>query len=257
MKKSHHTRSPESYKNRTYRGVAENSGLCSTYIRIRETDLHILAESDVSTKAYELAAQFRLQVERYIDVLPQFETSLVPLPDDNLAPPMIRAMLAAGQRASVGPMAAVAGAIAEFVCKGLIDEGYNEVIVENGGDIYLQRSSDCTIAVFAGQSPLSNRVGLRLAADEMPAGICTSSGTVGHSLSLGAADSVTVLADSAVLADAAATRIGNKVGTGKEPRDGVNRALQAAGEINGIRGVLVICAELLGASGRVELVPLD
>jgi ApbE superfamily uncharacterized protein (UPF0280 family) len=52
--------------------------------------------------------------------------------------------------ASVGPMAAVAGAVAEFVCKGLIDEGYNEVIVENGGDIYLQRSTDCIIAVFAG-----------------------------------------------------------------------------------------------------------
>ena len=256
-KKAHQSRSPESYRNRTYRGVAEKSGFCSTYIRIRETDLHILAESDVSAKAYELAAQFRLQVERYVDLWPEFATSLVSLPDDILAPPMIRAMLAAGQRASVGPMAAVAGAIAEFVCKGLIDEGYNEVIVENGGDIYLQRSNECTIAVFAGQSPLSNRVGLRLAADEMPAGICTSSGTVGHSLSLGVADSVTVLADSAVLADAAATRIGNEVGNGKEPRNGVNRALEAAEKINGIRGVLVICAELLGASGRVELVPLD
>ena len=166
-------------------------------------------------------------------------------------------MLAAGICAAVGPMAAVAGAIAEFVCRGLIDEGYNEVIVENGGDIYLWRSSDCTIAVFAGQSTLSNRVGLKLAADEMPAGICTSSGTVGHSLSLGVADSVTVLADSAVLADAAATKIGNEVGNYKEPRDGVNRALETAEDITGIRGVLVICAELLGASGRVELVPLD
>ena len=170
---------------------------------------------------------------------------------------MIRAMLTAGQRASVGPMAAVAGAIAEFVCKGLIDEGCNEIIVENGGDIYLRRSNDCTIAVFAGQSPLSNRVGLRVAADEMPVGICTSSGTVGHSLSLGVADSVTVLADSAVLADAAATRIGNEVADGKEPQEGVNRALEAAEKINGIRGVLVICEELLGASGRVKLVPLN
>lgn len=258
MKKhAHQTRPPGSYRKRTYRGVAEESGFCSSYIKIRETDLHILAECDVSAKAYELAAQFRLQVERYIDVSPEFATSLTPLPDNNLAPPIIRAMLAAGMCAAVGPMAAVAGAIAEFVCRGLIDEGYNEVIVENGGDIYLQRSSDCTIAVFAGQSTLSNRVGLKLAADEMPAGICTSSGTVGHSLSLGVADSVTVLADSAVLADAAATRIGNEVGNYKEPRNGVNRALETAEEITGIRGVLVICAELLGASGRVELVPLD
>ncbi len=251
------TRTPQSYRKRTYRGVAEKSGLCSTYVKIRETDLHILAEADVSVKARELTAQFRLQIERHIAVCPDFAASLVPLPDDMLAPPIIRAMLEAGRRASVGPMAAVAGAVAEFVCKGLIDGGYNEVIVENGGDIYLQRSTDCTIAVFAGQSPLSNRVGLKLAADEMPVGVCTSSGTVGHSLSLGSADSVTVLADSAVLADAAATRIGNAVGSCRNPRDGVDRALEAAAGLTGIRGVLVICAELLGATGRVELIPLD
>jgi ApbE superfamily uncharacterized protein (UPF0280 family) len=95
------------------------------------------------------------------------------------------------------------------------------------------------------QSPLSSRVGLRLAADEMPVGVCTSSGTVGHSLSLGSADSVTVLADSAVVADAAATRIGNDVGNYKNPRDGVQRALDTAAELAGIQGVLVICAELL------------
>ncbi|MEE4164532.1 MAG: UPF0280 family protein, partial [Desulfocapsaceae bacterium] len=239
------------------RGAAEKSGLCSTYVKIRETDLHILSEVDVSMKARELASRFRLQVERYIDSFPEFAISLVPLPDDMLAPPIIRAMLAAGSMAAVGPMAAVAGAVAEFVCKGLIDEGYNEVIVENGGDIYLQRSTDCIIAVFAGESPLSNRIGLKLVADEMPVGVCTSSGTIGHSLSFGCADSVTVLADSAVVADAAATRIGNDVGSYKNPRDGVQRALDAAAELAGIRGILVICAELMGVCGRVELVPLD
>jgi hypothetical protein len=89
-------RLPQSYKKRTYRGAAEKSGLCSTYVRIRETDLHILSETDVSREARELAAKFRLQVERHIDAFPEFGTSLVPLPDDILAPPIIRAMLAAG-----------------------------------------------------------------------------------------------------------------------------------------------------------------
>ncbi len=256
-KNARQRRPPASYTKRTYRGVAEKTGLCSAYVKIRETDLHILAETDVTRRAHELAAQFRLQVEHHIDLYPEFAVALTPLPDEILAPPIIRAMLAAGRSVAVGPMAAVAGAIAEFVCKGLIDDGCNEVIVENGGDIYLQRSSNCTIAVFAGASPLSNRVGLKLDADEMPAGICTSSGTIGHSLSLGMADSVTVLADSAVLADAAATRIGNEVGNYKEPRDGVDRALETAEKIIGIRGVLVICNDLLGASGRVELIPLD
>lgn len=257
MKQVRRKRHPESYRNRTYRGIAEKSGLHSTFIKIRETDLHILAEADVSYKAHELAAQFRLQVENYIGSRPEFAETLTPLPEDALAPPIIRAMMTAGLTASVGPMAAVAGAIAEFVCRGLIDEGYNEVIVENGGDIYLQRSTDCTVAVFAGRSPLSNRVGIRLPADSMPTGICTSSGSVGHSLSLGVADSVTVIADSAILADAAATRLGNEVGNYSNPRDGVDLALDATGRIAGIRGVLVVCAELLGASGEIELIPLD
>jgi len=256
-KNLHKSRRPDSYRKRTYRGVAERSNLCSAYIKIQETDLHILTDRDVSSRAHELALRFRLQVEHHIDLFPEFAATLTPMPDEILTPPIIRAMLAAGRTASVGPMAAVAGAIAEFVGKGLIDDGCNEVIVENGGDIYLRRSTDCTIAVFAGESPLSNRVGLKLGSDDMPAGICTSSGTIGHSLSMGMADSVTVLADSAILADAAATRIGNDVGNCKEPRDGVNRALETAEKIKGIRGVLVICNELLGASGKVELTPLD
>ena len=248
---------PESYKTRTYRWVAERSELVSTYVKLKETDLHILAEVDVSQAATELAMQFRLQVENYIATNEMFAASLIPLPVDSVAPPMIREMMMAGQAAAVGPMAAVAGAIAHYVGKGLVDAGCCEVIVENGGDIYLHRNEQCTVAVFAGESPLSNRVGIRVAADQMPLGVCTSSGTVGHSLSMGLADSVTVLAESTVLADAAATRIGNEVGRYKDAQEGVNRALAAAQTISGIQGILVICDELLGASGMVELMPLE
>ena len=247
---------PESYKTRTYRWLAERSELVSTYVKVKETDLHILAELDVSKVATELAVQFRLQVENYIAAHEMFASSLLPLPVDSVAPPMIREMMMAGQAAAVGPMAAVAGAIAHYVGKGLVDAGCCEVIVENGGDIYLHRSEHCTVAVFAGESPLSNRVGLSIAADQMPIGVCTSSGTVGHSLSMGCADSVTVLAESTVLADAAATRLGNEVGRNRDAQEGVSRALAAAKTISGIRGVLVICDEHLGASGMVELIPL-
>lgn len=255
--KKRKTREPRSYRSRTYRGVAERTGLFSTCVSIRETDLHILTDRDMSGVARDLAIRYRLQVEQYIEKKPLFRTSLIPLAEDVLAPPLIRDMIKAGLLSSVGPMAAVAGAIAEYVGKGLVEAGASEVIVENGGDIYLSRSCDCTVAVFAGESPLSNRVGIKLTIRRMPAGVCTSSGTVGHSLSFGSADSVTVLARSTALADAAATSIGNVVGGCKSPREAMARALEKAESIDGIDGVLVICDDLMGAAGEIEIMPVE
>jgi ApbE superfamily uncharacterized protein (UPF0280 family) len=257
MKEARHTRDPVSYVKRTYRVLAEQSGLVSTYVRIKETDLHILAQSDVTKTGGELAARYRLQVEQYIGNHPEFRTSLTPLPVDDLAPPIIRDMLMAGQSAGVGPMAAVAGAISHYVGKGLIEAGQEEVVVENGGDIYLVRLEPSTVGVFAGQSPLSNRVGLLIDPADMPLGICTSSGTVGHSLSFGTADSVTVLASFTPLADAAATRLGNEVQNERQPGAAVERALAVAENLSGIMGCVVICGESFGAVGSVELVPLS
>jgi ApbE superfamily uncharacterized protein (UPF0280 family) len=151
-------------------------------------------------------------------------------------------------------MAAVAGTIAEYVGKGLMAQGQPEVMVENGGDVFLCRNQDCSAAIFAGESPLSYKVGIQIKKEQMPLGVCTSSGTVGHSLSLGEADSVTVLARSTALADAAATRLGNEVGHVRGGKEGVAQALEAAAGIEGIVGVVVICGELMGAAGDVELV---
>jgi len=180
-------------------------------VQIEETDLHILASRNVRERATELVLQYRLQLQRHIERQPLFLTTLNPLPMDSLAPPLVREMLAAGQKAGVGPMAAVAGVIAEFVGKALITEGVEEIIVENGGDIYLQRQKECSVAIFAGQSPLSGKIALRLPVALMPVGVCTSSGTVGHSLSFGKADATVVVAKSTAIADAVATSIGNEV----------------------------------------------
>jgi ApbE superfamily uncharacterized protein (UPF0280 family) len=247
---------PESYRERTYRQSMEQGDLISCLVQIRETDLHIQADRDVSKRASELVLQSRLQIEGYIADHPDFLTSLVPLPADALAPPVVRDMLQASETAGVGPMAAVAGSIAAFVGKTLIDEGVGEIIVENGGDIFLSRRKDCTIAIFAGQSVLSNKVGLALSAGQMPCGVCTSSGTVGHSLSLGKADSVTVVAESAAFADAVATLVGNEVGGAGGGKAGINRALEKVKGLDGVRGVVVICGDLLGAVGDVQLVRL-
>ena len=247
-------RRPDSYVDRGYRSQVAAGDLVSTYVQVKDTDLHILADRNVSDMAGDLALQYRLQVEDYIGKNPHFLHSLVPVSEDGQAPPLIKEMLDATLRAGVGPMAAVAGTIAEYVGRALIKKGCREVMVENGGDIFLQRTSDCRVAIFAGESPLSNRVGVCLRAIQMPVGICTSSGTVGHSLSFGEADSVTVIAGSTALADAAATRLGNEVRRAAGGDGGIKKTLEIGQCIEGVRGVVVICNELMGAAGEVELI---
>ncbi len=155
------------------------------------------------------------------------------------------------QLAQVRPMAAVAGAMAEFVSKDLLPIS-KEVIVENGGDIYLATSRERTIGIFAGNSPLSLKVGVVISPKDSPLGVCTSSGTVGPSLSFGKADAVCILSKSGALADAAATSVGNIV---KEKKD-IELGLERGKEIEGVSGVLIIVGEKVGIWGNVKLVQL-
>ncbi len=242
---------PASYKKRDYRQLIDTAGLVSSNVKVRETDLHILTSVDVTKEAENLVWQYRTQLENYINRNPEFHTSLAPLPIDNMALPIIRQMQCAAKASGVGPMAAVAGMISEIVGQKLINRfNLTEIMVENGGDIFLERQIDCKIAIFAGSSPLSNKVGIKISPEQMPLGICTSSATVGHSLSLGKADAVTVLSASTPLADAAATRLGNEVQKSRP----LQEVLDIAGQISGITGVVIIRGEEIGAWGEIELI---
>ncbi|MFP3982718.1 MAG: UPF0280 family protein [Desulfurivibrionaceae bacterium] len=246
-------KSPLSYINRDYRNRIDADGLISTFVRVSQTDLQILADRDIKESATHLVIQYRSQLENYIARNPLFLTALEPLPWDRLAPPIVKDMLAAADKAGVGPMAAVAGAISGFVGRDLLaDEGCSEIIVENGGDIYLKRSRSSCVNIYAGTSVLSNRIGIKIAREGMPIGICTSSGTIGHSLSLGQADSVTVLAPDISLADAAATRIGNEI---RRVGD-LEKGLSLGKSIPGLTGVVIVMDENLGAWGDIEIIRL-
>lgn len=220
-------------------------------IKIHETDLMILAQEDYHEAATAVVLQERRQLEHYIVGHPGFLESLCPWPEDRLAPRLVKEMMQASARVNVGPMAAVAGAIAAAVGRKLLDYS-PEVIVENGGDIFLKTSEAATIAVYAADSPLSMKVGLLIPADATPLGVCTSSGTVGHSLSFGRADAACVLAGDTALADAAATALGNRV---KGPND-IPAALEWLSGIEDILGGVIIAGEKLGAWGELELRPL-
>jgi hypothetical protein len=217
-----------------------------------ETDLYIRADQDLSSRALEAVLHVRGEIKGYIRRHPEFRTSLRPLPFDPEAPSVVQDMLCAARAQSVGPMAAVAGAIAEKV--GNVLRAFSpEVIVENGGDIFLATRRQATVGVFAGRSPLSMRIGLRIPPEETPCGLCTSSGTVGPSLSFGMADAVTVWASSAALADAAATALANRVIT---PED-IEATLALAGSTGGLKGVLVVLGDRIGVWGPMDLVRLD
>jgi ApbE superfamily uncharacterized protein (UPF0280 family) len=234
---------------RFYRTRTTSAKWVSFTVQVKESDLWIRARRDLSREGYETLYQVRYPVETYIRHHPEFQESLVPLPQDPLAPPLIREMLAAGRQAAVGPMAAVAGAVAEFVGRAL-QRWSPEIIVENGGDLFLASREPLTVGLFAGKSPLSRRIGLVLPPCPEGVGLCTSSGTVGHSLSFGQADAVTVLSPSAPLADAAATAIGNWVRAGKD----IPEALDRARKIAGIEGVLIVIGDQLGIWGQLEIV---
>jgi ApbE superfamily uncharacterized protein (UPF0280 family) len=244
-------KNPQSYRERKYRAIPSLEGLHPCQVKVRETDLQIMAPVDVADEATHLVIEARNSLESYISRHRDFLDALQPLVDDPTAPFLAREMIKAGMLAGVGPMAAVAGVIAEYVGRGLLErQDCDEIVVENGGDIFLQRQKDCTAAIYAGESPLSYRIGIRLPASLMPVGVCTSSGTIGHSLSMGKADSVTVVAPSTALADAAATRLGNEVSKSGD----MGRALALAAKIDGLSGVLIVVGEELGAWGEVELV---
>lgn len=236
---------------RTYRErIVAGPDFISFSVCVRETDLFIRCDRDLSETALNAVHHYRRLVENYIRIIPEFLNTFGPLPEDPFAPGIVKAMLASARAAGVGPMAAVAGAIAEHVGRILLQSpGISNVIVENGGDIYLNCKRIVIVNLLAGTSPLSGRISLVIRPDRMPLGVCTSSGTVGHSFSYGLADAVCVAATSTALADAAATAIGNVIRSARDIESGLKRAEA----IPGVQGAVIICGDRCGMTGQIEL----
>ena len=239
------------YEPRKYRNLVDAADLIPYRVVVKETDLMVYSETKLVNETKELVLEQRGYVEAFINSHPEFATALAPWPYDGPAPGIIVNMLNAARNAGVGPMAAIAGALAEQVGHGLLNRT-NQVMVENGGDVYIKMSSSVTVGIFAGKSPLSLRVGLRLKTDLKPQAVCTSSGSIGHSLSFGKADAVCVVADSCANADAAATAIGNLI---KSPAD-IESAIKAGRNMGELSGIVVILGEKMGMWGDLEVVSL-
>ena len=251
MTRQPNRRLPAGHGPRSYRESVFAADLTAFQVVCEQTDLMVHADRRLESVTRELVLACRGHIAGYIRNNPEFATTLTPWPSPIVAPEIVATMIRAGRLAGVGPMAAVAGAVADFVGRGLLAYS-RQVVVENGGDLFLNTDGPVVAGLYAGDSPLSMKVGIRLANTRGGLGLSTSSGTVGHSLSAGRADAACVLAPSCTLADAAATAIGNRIITSTD----IEPAISFGRSIPGVLGIVVVLEGEIGAWGQVELIPL-
>ena len=239
------------YRERSYRSRFSNDERRWFCVKFLESDLWIGVDrgsysASMEADTYAMLVELRRSMDAYLLMDPAYKAALTPYDAGLEAPDILKEMSRVSHKTGIGPMSAVAGAVAKRVADFL---GTKEVIVENGGDIYAKAASDMDISVFAGQSPLSEKIGLHIPAADFPLGICTSSGTVGPSLSLGRADAVMIVCKDVLLADSYATAMANRIKT----VDDLQPVIDSISEIPEILGAIAVKDDRMAITGRFEL----
>ena len=239
------------YEPRTYRDFKETDRFKVFRVVVEQSDLYVRAGAILRKETEVLIARCRSEIEEAIARRPEFLKSLEPIDEHDADSPAVTSMVRAGRKAGTGPMASVAGTVAEYVGRGLL-QWSREVIVENGGDLFIKIDEPILVGLFAGSSPFNGRLALRVEPTPIPLGIGTSSGTLGHSLSMGKADAATAVSRDVPLADAVATAAGNRISGAGDLKNAVEWALS----IPGIEGALAVFRDKIAAVGNLELVPV-
>ncbi len=240
---------------RTYRNQFSEQRFRSFTVNYKETDLWIGVDPDsfreeMCEVALAKVIVLRTEMEAYLLVDPVFGKTFKPHAVKPNAPEIVNRMAEAARRAGVGPMAAVAGAFSEAVGQHLMQQfPIQEIVVENGGDIFLKINRNLLMSVYAGNSPLSEKIGIEIPADQSPLGVCTSAGTVGPSVSLGKTDATMIVCRNTALADALATTFGNLV---QVPED-VQQVTQQTERFPEILSAVIICRDKIGIRGQFEM----
>jgi len=233
----------------------KKKNLSKRAFRLKETDCTIIADRESAIeKAISSIKHHRRQLEKYIKEHPEFLHSLKPVTVDN-GPKVVRLMAEASLKAKVGPMAAVAGVLADLAVEEMIHAGSKVAVVENGGEVSAISNQPIDIALAAGDAPLSREMGFRL--KEFPVGVATSSGLYSHALSFGEAEAVTIFAVDAGVADAAATAVANLI-KGDDVRGIIRQGIERALSIEGVKGVFILYRGVVGKAGEVpELIKVN
>jgi ApbE superfamily uncharacterized protein (UPF0280 family) len=239
-------------KNQWRKSDQEKENLTDSLIKenfnLKESQCTLIsASSNAIAVAKESTRRNRFELELYVRANPKFLHTLTPIPPPK--EPLVAKMMAeAATKADVGPMAAVAGALADLAVTDMKQTGCRVAVVENGGEIMADSDQPVDVALAAGEEPLSRRFGFRLI--EFPIAIATSSGRFSHALSFGDAEAATIFAKNATLADAAATTVGNMV-KGENVKATIQAAIERGLSIEGIQGVMVIYKGQVGTGGRI------
>jgi ApbE superfamily uncharacterized protein (UPF0280 family) len=240
---------------RTYRNQFSKQRFRSFVVNYKETDLWIGVDPESFREEMKEAAiakviALRTEMEAYLLKDPIFGRTFEPHRVEPNAPEIVRLMAEAANRGGVGPMASVAGAFSEMVGRHLMQQfTVQEIVVENGGDIFLKINRNLLMSVYAGNSPLSEKIGIEIQAPESPLGVCTSAGTVGPSVSLGKTDATMIICRNTALADALATTFGNLV---EIPED-VQRVTKQTEQFPEILSAVIICRDKIGIRGKFEM----
>jgi len=222
---------------------------------LKETQCTIISDKQQAIQAaIESIKRNRQELEIYVRANPKFLYTLTPIPVPE-KPLVAKMMTQAAEKAGVGPMAAVAGAIADLAVGNMTRVGCEVAVVEDGGEISAQSNRPVNVAVAAGEEPLSKRFGFRLT--EFPIGVATSSGRFSHALSFGDAEAATVFCKNATLADAAATAVGNAV-KGEDEQAAIKAGISTGLSIEGVEGVMIIYKGKVGMAGKTpEIIKID
>jgi ApbE superfamily uncharacterized protein (UPF0280 family) len=223
--------------------------------QVKETQCTIISDMKQGVKtAINSIRRNRKALEDYAKRNPLFLYTLEPIAAP--AEPLVaRLMAEAAEKANVGPMAAVAGVLADLAVKDMAAAGCKVAVVEDGGEISAVSDSAVDVALAAGDAPLSKRFGFRLT--DFPIGVATSSGRFSHALSFGDAEAATVFCRNAGLADAVATAVGNVV-KGKDYEGAVQCGIDKALSIEGVEGVLIIYQGFTGTAGKIpQIIKVD
>jgi ApbE superfamily uncharacterized protein (UPF0280 family) len=227
---------------------SDTNGLQRLKYQIKESRCTIISNKlEALFVAQSSIESHRLRLEKYIRVNPDFKISLNPIHvDGNFI--VVKLMAEAARQAGVGPMAAVAGVLADLAVQEMLGTGAKVAIVENGGESYIVSDRPIDIAIQAGDTPLSRHVGFRL--EKFPIGVATSSGIFSHALSFGKAEAATIFAENAGIADAAATAVANAV-KGEDEKRVIKKAVELGLSINGVQGVFIIYRGHVGLGGKI------
>ena len=232
---------------RFYRNLIKVENLKKFIVKVKETDILVFAEKNLKKEIEEEVKKQREILERYIKIHPEFYFSFSPVEVESNEE-IIKLMSLSSKLTKTGPMASVAGAIAEIIGRKFLPQS-EQIFIENGGDIFLNLKNEVKIGIYAGKSPFSMKIGIKIK-KENPVGIATSSGTVGHSFSYGDADAVTVISNSSAFSDGAATYFGNLI-KGKIDKQLIEKQLN---DFPFIEGMLIIRGEELFVWGKIELI---